>query len=217
MRTLAIGDIHGNAAQLDRLLDVVALRPDDRVVTLGDYVDRGPDSRGVLDRLLRLQETQHLVPLRGNHDQWMLNARHDEDAFAIWEVYGAVATLQSYPDESLDAVPETHWRFLAETCHDVHETDTHIFVHGHVLPDAAPDTQNIEHLHNLQIRHAEPHVSGKTVICGHEPQSSGLPLDRGFAVGIDTAGWLTCLDIDTWRYWQVNDDITHTRQASLRS
>ena len=216
MRTLAIGDIHGNAAQLDHLLEYVGIDREDRVVTLGDYVDRGLDSRGVLDRLIALGETCDLITLRGNHDQLMLDARHDEDAFDIWKVYGATTTLRSYPDESLDAIPDAHWRFLAETCCDVYETYAHIFVHGHVLPDAPPMSQDIKHLHNLKISHAYAHCSGKTVICGHEPQPNGQPVDRGYAVGIDTAGWLTCMDVLTTEYWQVSEDLQSRRCLKLR-
>ena len=71
MRTLAIGDIHGCLTALDLLLARVEVRPDDRLIALGDYVDRGPDSRGVLDRVIKLHETGQLIALRGNHDAMM--------------------------------------------------------------------------------------------------------------------------------------------------
>ena len=72
MRVLAIGDIHGCSGALDALLSAVAVQPDDTLVTLGDYVDRGPDSRGVLDRLIALCRSRYVVALRGNHDQMMV-------------------------------------------------------------------------------------------------------------------------------------------------
>ena len=75
MRLLAIGDIHGCSRAFDTLLDAVAPKPDDQIITLGDYVDRGPDSRGVLDRLVALHDTGRLIALRGNHDVMMLEAR----------------------------------------------------------------------------------------------------------------------------------------------
>src|SRR5436190_23316404 len=76
MRVLAIGDIHGCLGPLDDLLAWVKPAPDDLVVTLGDYVDRGPDSRGVLDRLIGLKRSgAKLVCLRGNHEVMMLDAR----------------------------------------------------------------------------------------------------------------------------------------------
>ena len=69
MRTLALGDIHGCLDALKLLLARIELTPDDRVIALGDYVDRGPDSRGVLDLMVKLHETGQLVALRGNHDR----------------------------------------------------------------------------------------------------------------------------------------------------
>src|SRR5690348_9795781 len=93
MRLLAIGDIHGCLRAFTTLLDLVALHPDDQIITLGDYVDRGPDSRGVLDRLVALYDTGRLIPLRGNHDVMMLGAREIPDPF--WLGFGGAATLLS--------------------------------------------------------------------------------------------------------------------------
>src|SRR5215470_13453186 len=76
----AIGDIHGQDAMLRAMLDVLAdvpLENDDILIFIGDYIDRGPDSRGVLETLLALQKSQgNVVFLRGNHEQLMLDARH---------------------------------------------------------------------------------------------------------------------------------------------
>ncbi len=63
MRTLVIGDIHGCLTAFNRLLDAVMPTADDQIITLGDYVDRGPDTRGVLNRLIDLQRTHNLIPL----------------------------------------------------------------------------------------------------------------------------------------------------------
>ncbi len=73
-RTIAIGDIHGCSLALEALLDAIQPRPDDVIVTLGDYVNRGPDSRGVLDRLIELERRCKLVPILGNHDEMLLAA-----------------------------------------------------------------------------------------------------------------------------------------------
>src|SRR5262245_45828396 len=131
MRTLAIGDIHGCSAALDRLLELVRPGPDDMIVTLGDYVDRGPDSRGVLDRLIRLHLTGRLVALRGNHEIMMLTARENYQYYETWLSVGGRSALKSYgPDATLDDVPAVHWRFIEQDCGDWYETDTHIFIHG---------------------------------------------------------------------------------------
>ncbi len=73
-RTIAIGDIHGCSRALEAVLTAIGPRPDDVIVTLGDYVNRGPDSRAVLDRLIALEGQCTLVPILGNHDQMLLAA-----------------------------------------------------------------------------------------------------------------------------------------------
>src|SRR5438045_4656818 len=95
-RILAIGDIHGCARALEWLLQAVAPTRDELIVTLGDYVDRGLDSAGVLNRLVRLAETHRLVPLRGNHEQMMTAARDGEAEMQLWCNLGGGGTLVSY-------------------------------------------------------------------------------------------------------------------------
>ncbi len=209
MRVFAIGDIHGCLIAFETLLDVVGPNSDDLIVTLGDYVDRGLDTAGVLDRLIRLQETHQLVALRGNHDSMMLNAAVDVGELEVWCAMGGQSTLDSYPGSRLRNVPEDHWWFLRDYCIDWHETQTHLFVHGHVEPDLAMKHQSVATLHWKKIYDCQPHSSGKTVICGHTRQRDGLPLDLGHTICIDTGpangGWLTCLEVDTGKIWQTDE------------
>src|SRR5262245_49041694 len=132
-RLLAIGDVHGCSRALDALLLAVQLRPDDQVVMLGDYVDRGPDSRGVLGRVMALHATGHAVALRGNHELVMLSARTASETMDFWLAIGGLATLASYSSTGkigrIQDIPETHWQFLESTCVDWFERDTHFFVH----------------------------------------------------------------------------------------
>lgn len=72
MGLIAIGDIHGCAITMDALLDRIQPGPDDTLIFIGDYIDRGPDSKGVIDRLIRLREEQECVFLRGNHEELLL-------------------------------------------------------------------------------------------------------------------------------------------------
>src|SRR5262245_8050854 len=125
MRTFAIGDIHGCLTALDTLLDLVQLEPDDLLVTLGDYVDRCPASREVLDRLIALYEKGRLVPLRGNHDEMMTVARYNWAERGLWLRFGGIETLESYGhwlgDDVYDRVPERHWHFLEHELRDWYE------------------------------------------------------------------------------------------------
>ncbi|MEM8737882.1 MAG: metallophosphoesterase family protein [Planctomycetota bacterium] len=211
MRTLALGDIHGCLTALEALAQAVPFRPDDQLVLLGDYVDKGPNTRGTLDWLCRLSQRAQVIALRGNHDQMMLDARHDRDAFDDWIASGGDATLRSYRlPLNLDAmarVPERHWRFLENTTL-IHVADQHFFVHGNADPARPLDQQLPRTLLWEKCYAAEPHPSGKTMVCGHASQKDGLVLDLGFALCIDTwacgDGYLTAYDPTAERFWQAN-------------
>lgn len=213
MRTLAVGDIHGCSAALDALLAGVQPTPDDLLVFLGDYVDRGPDSKGVIDRLLALHQTHRVVCLRGNHELMMLEARRNSSELRNWLSVGGAQTMSSYVPAggwraSFDNIPPEHWEFLEKGLFDFFETETHIFVHANLEPGTPLAEQSDLYLFwefmNVPVRHE----SGKVVVCGHSSQRSGLPkawpttycLDTGAYAG----GWLTCLDVHSQKYWQAN-------------
>jgi serine/threonine protein phosphatase 1 len=214
MRVLAIGDIHGCLGPLDALLAWVDPRPDDVLVTLGDYVDRGPDTRGVLDRLIALKRTRPVVCLRGNHELMMVDARHgDRSKRTMWLGVGGVQALGSYgraPGRSgtLADVPPAHWHFLEHELVDYHESERFIFVHAGV-EYATPMAEQPDYaLFWENLGDEMTHCSGKTVVCGHTPQKAGVPKVVPGAVCIDThaygGGWLTCLDAVSGRYWQAD-------------
>src|SRR6476646_9765377 len=128
MRVLAIGDIHGCLKAFDDVLAWVAPTPEDKIVLLGDYVDRGPDSRGVIDRILELRRHLDLICLRGNHEQMMVAAyRGGRPDKRMWLGVGGVQTLASYGvvpgSGTLDDVPREHWDFLENGLIDYHESD----------------------------------------------------------------------------------------------
>ena len=216
MRTLAIGDIHGCRTALDHLLAFVKPLPGETIVSLGDYVDRGPDSKGVIDKLIEMHVAGQLIPLRGNHEFMMLGSKKGGgDSIRFWLACGGAPTLESYVSPGQYAthedIPATHWHFIKHTCDDWYETDTHIFVHANLHPERPLGEQTTEHLHweALTALSHRPHVSGKVMICGHTEQRSGRPLVLERAVCIDTwaygGGWLTCLDVTSGDYWQANE------------
>src|SRR5580765_5777294 len=96
MRTLAIGDIHGSFIALSTLLNTLEIQPADQLVFLGDYIDRGPDSRKVLDLLTRPNPPGSRVFLRGNHEVMILDAREDLLKANTWQSYGGLETAFSY-------------------------------------------------------------------------------------------------------------------------
>ncbi|WP_020472575.1 metallophosphoesterase family protein [Zavarzinella formosa] len=224
MRTLAIGDIHGCLTALDTLLGFIQLKSDDHLIFLGDYIDRGPDSKGVLDRMIQLRLTGQVVTLRGNHELMMLGANEHRAALRSWLYCGGQEALDSYStfehQATLKDIPSAHWHFLRQGCLDWYETDTHIFVHANLHYDLPMEHQETSYLQweFLNPQMFKPHFSGKTMICGHSEQRNGRPLVIPGAVGIDTYaygdGWLTCLDVATGEYWQTNE-LGETRMGTL--
>ena len=214
MRVLAIGDIHVCLGPLDDLLAWVKPEPDDVLITLGDYVDRGPDTRGVLNRLIELKKRRPVICLRGNHEIMMVGAwRGGRSEKKMWLGVGGVQALGSYGSApgktgTFEDVPPEHWHFLQNELVDYHESDLFIFVHAGVTYSDKLDEQSSSALFWEFIGDEMCHYSGKTVICGHTSQKSGEPKVVPGAVCIDTyahgGGWLTCLDAISGRYWQVD-------------
>src|SRR5699024_10115529 len=140
MRILAISDIHGELELFTQLLKKVNYKPkEDELILLGDYIDRGPDSAGVLEKVRELKAQGALV-LRGNHDQMMLDAyQGKEKAWDRWIRNGGQATLESYdPETDGDSLPDTedfkrHIK-LIESLPYYYETDDYIFVHAGIQP-----------------------------------------------------------------------------------
>lgn len=231
-RTIAIGDIHGCVTAFSALLNAISITPNDTVVTLGDYVDRGPDSHGVVKRLLQLKSECSLVALRGNHESMLLDALNSDFAARFWLQCGGTATLTSY----MAVQDQTNTREIAEgtteetpsafsidtsvivsshveffrSCTLAYETDEHLFLHGNYDPKLPIDEQDEacllwQHLQQIPA----PHISGKTVFVGHTPQTSGEVLDAGHLVCLDTycfgGGWLTAMDVHSRKVWQAND------------
>jgi serine/threonine protein phosphatase 1 len=209
-RTIAFGDVHGCATALSVLIREIRPEPDDLLIFLGDYVDGGPDTKGVLDQLVRLSARCQLVPLLGHHDEMLLNARRDPGELPKWLDRGGAATLQSYGSQAtLDAVPQLHLAFL-ESCRPYFETSTHIFLHANYRPETPLDELDPETLRRTSLRHYLPagrHCSGKTAVLGHTPQSRVL--DLGYLMCLDTGcsdgGWLTACNVETRQIWQANE------------
>jgi len=213
-RRLAIGDIHGCITALTSLIDLVELRQDDKIITLGDYVDRGPNSRAVLEFVIELGKKHDLVALRGNHEIMMLDAREKRSWFEPWLQYGGQETLRSYSEgraesASFDNVPDSHIDFLEIQLVAFYECEAHFFVHANVEAHIPLSEQPDAALYWKKYRDPERHCSGKIMVCGHTPQKTGLPLSNGHSICIDTwaygGGWLSCFDIDSGTLWQANE------------
>jgi serine/threonine protein phosphatase 1 len=191
MLTYAIGDVHGC---LDKLVRILAQcrrhgggRPS-RLVFVGDYLDRGPDSRGVIDTLLAVQREApaHVICLRGNHEAMMLEAaRTDDDA--LWLLNGGGDTLASYGVTQAPDLPADHLAWVAALPLSF-DDGRRLFVHAGVNPSVPLGQQEERDL--LWIR--EPFLSsrcdyGRLVVHGHTPLTTGVPDLRLNRLNIDTA------------------------------
>lgn len=208
MRTLAISDIHGCLAPLKHMWEVIDPQPEDHLIFMGDYVDRGPDCKGVIDFLISLQKQFNITFLSGNHEEKFFLSEMDLTDREHWlNVWGGPETLESYGPGGFDDIPAEHWEFL-RTCKPYIETDTHIFVHANLEHDVPLHEQLPFTIVHKKFGTPKPHCSGKIMIAGHTAQKSHLPLNLGHAVCIDTdvgrGGYLTCLHVETGHYWQTN-------------
>jgi serine/threonine protein phosphatase 1 len=210
-RTIAIGDIHGYSIAFAALIDSIDPQPNDTIILLGDFVDRGIDSKGVLDELIALKTKCRLVPILGNHDQMMLNAKESRSDFRFWLNCGGDSALDSYGSTSrLDLIPSSHFQFLKD-CHSYFETATHIFLHANYRPQVPIEKLDDHTIRWLSLRDylpTERHFSGKTIVVGHTPQSEVL--DLGHLICLDTGagcgGWLTAMEVATKQVWQAGEN-----------
>jgi serine/threonine protein phosphatase 1 len=216
-RVYAIGDVHGCDERLAALhaeiAEDVARRPCDAAVLvhIGDYVDRGPDSRGVVARLAAGNPVPGVatVNLMGNHEQTMLDALAGEGAaMTDWMFNGGGAALLSWGGDP-DAARET-WARTVPACHAeflrrlslMHREGGYLFVHAGVRPGVMLEDQSRQDL--LSIRQAFLYSDvdfGAVVVHGHTPKSD--PVVRGNRIGIDTGavygGRLTCAVLEADR------------------
>jgi serine/threonine protein phosphatase 1 len=188
--TYVIPDIHGRHDLLNEGLAEIAARGDAGVIVMiGDYVDKGPDSKQVIDRLLSGVAGRRLVALKGNHDAMMVEALRDRSKMPAWIAKGGDAALASYGGDPAD-VPEDHivWLDRLQLMH----VDTHrIYVHAGVDPDIALDQQSEATL--LWKRYPKGFPGGygdRHVVHGHDNFPEGPLLYQG-RTNLDTLAWRT--------------------------
>lgn len=200
----AVGDIHGRLDLLNRLIPRIEMHAASHNATpipvfLGDYVDRGPDSKGVIDRIIELQTTHSAIALKGNHEDLMQNAdpkfaphrlrglekptlsewREMEERMYWWTMNGGYQTMASYgveigaakanPFEAYKSVDQSHLDWI-RSLPTFHETENHYFVHAGVNPYKSLADQNDNSRMWIRGEWLNSNVDmGKHVVHGHTP------------------------------------------------
>ena len=228
----AIGDIHGQKAELDRVLDLIDRDggPDANTVFLGDYTDRGPDSRAVIDTLIAGRDAdRNWTFLKGNHDrmfEWFMEDPPRADPYMMVELYwlhdrlGGNTTLASYGvdasggrrekdvhKDAQAAVPQTHLQFL-QSLTLMHEVGDLLFVHAGIRPGVPIKDQTEEDL--LWIRrdfHDYTGMHPKLIVHGHTPVRDAT--HYGNRINLDTAAGygepLTAAVVDGGKAWRLTE------------
>lgn len=212
-KIFAIGDIHGCQKNLQRLIQVIAADPqNDRLVFLGDFIDRSPGGREVVDYVLTLTKDYGKVTcLCGNHESMFMRYidGKDED---LYLANGGRMTLQAYGISPWDGplmrrkkIPIKHLRFF-EALLPYYETDQYIFVHAGLFPGIPLADQDIQDLQWIRETFIDSEYDfGKRVVFGHTHFTA--PLVTANKIGIDTGavygGKLTCVELPTLKFYQV--------------
>jgi len=205
-RIFVIGDIHGCLDMLDTMMHLIDWRPErDRLIFLGDYIDRGRDPKGVIDYILELKKQSNLVEcLRGNHEELFLDFLEGKE-IDTFLYNGGESTLASYGNGGRTAIPPEHMDFF-NSLKTLIELDEYYIVHAGFRPGVDISMQSQNDL--LWIR--DPFIFSeynfrKKVIFGHTPFSS--PFTMYNKIGIDTGAVfgnrLTCLELSSMRFYSV--------------
>jgi serine/threonine protein phosphatase 1 len=190
--TYAIGDIHGSLKKLECLIAACREHAHNREINfvfLGDYIDRGPDSAGVVRLImsLQLEMKERLFVLKGNHEAWALGLLDGLLPVTGWLQNGGAATLSSYAVKRVGELPRAHLDWM-RALRSSYDDGRRFFVHAGVNPKKPLDAQDEEEL--LWIR--EPFLSdgrdyGRLIVHGHTPLESNMPDLHGNRLNLDTA------------------------------
>lgn len=227
-RLFAIGDIHGCPAELRALLDGLPLAAGDTVCFVGDYIDRGKDSKGVIDLLLEVRRRADIdwVFLKGNHEDMCLGFLGRRGKWGeSWMGNGGAAAVRSYgvdagsePAVVEGAMPEEHLAFL-EGLERAMRWGDYLLVHAGIQPAVPWDQQSDEDLFWIReefLLHA--HGLPETIVFGHTPHRNvlvHLPYKIGIDTGLVYGGMLTALELPDRVLHQVSAGDRRVRRSPL--
>lgn len=211
----AVGDIHGCCRTLRRMVEEeLRLQKEDTLYLLGDYIDRGPDGRGVLDYLLQLWKDDYDIrPLLGNHEEMLLgSASGAEEVRRLWIANGGDATLRQFEVARPAEIPRRYLDFLSMLPR-ILTTGDYVLVHAGLdfrCADPVHDTSPMDMLWERYSQVDPAKLEGRTLLCGHTMTplheilaslpGSQICLDNGCCLkGMAGYGNLVALDMDARR------------------
>ena len=181
-RIFIIGDIHGCSKTFKKLvLDKIGICKTDKIYCLGDYIDRGPDSKGVIDFILQLRKRgYHIHTLRGNHEQLLLESEIDELSKKNWIINGGDKTLNSFKVESIHQLDPKYLNFFKRTKYHIQTKDFMLVHAGLNFNSTNPiaDKDAIIWIRNFLVD--TNLLSGKILIHGHTPKHRDFILLQQF-------------------------------------
>lgn len=206
-KTFIVGDVHGCLDMLKRLVGCIGWIPEaDRIIFLGDFIDRGAQSKGVVDYVIEISKVSERVEcLMGNHERILLDFMDGKDMNTFF-LNGGVATLNSYRSEQQKyggfLIPDDHLAFF-RSLKLLIELEDYYVVHAGLRPGVPIESQNPEDL--LWIRDTflfSNYYFGKRVIFGHTPFAQPLIMEN--KIGLDTGAVygnrLTCLELPSLKF-----------------
>ncbi|HEY7545748.1 MAG TPA: metallophosphoesterase [Blastocatellia bacterium] len=225
MKTFVIGDIHARPELLDQLIrDVPWDIKCDKIILLGDLIDRGPDAKAVVERVMEMvEENANMIVLRGNHEQMLLDCLDYQDLQWLIPENGGIRTIESYgfdlgelEDISDIRIPEDHEKFF-RSLPFFHEDEQAIYVHAGLVLGEHPSETDPDVLMWTRDMDFYKGYTGKLCFFGHTP-TQYLPRERrqrkfsiyihGGCVGIDTSGEedspLSCIQVESFTLYQAH-------------
>lgn len=219
MPRYAITDIHGCAKTFKNLLTELKFSKKDKLYLLGDYIDRGPDSKGVLDHIMELQTSGYQVHcLKGNHEEKILLSRHDINQARNWLSWGGKETLESFEVEKINDIDNKYLEWM-EALPNIIELPDYILVHAglnFLIPDPKADQYAMRWIRNWYPDINLTWLDGRIILHGHTPleqddileqlenlldedneRAQYLDLDNGCVYDSDGKNQLCAFNLDT--------------------
>ncbi|RED26930.1 serine/threonine protein phosphatase 1 [Flavobacterium cutihirudinis] len=215
MRTFVISDIHGNNVAFRKALKHVKLKKTDRLIILGDFIDRGEDSKGVLDTILLLKEHNFdLVCLKGNHEQMLLDAFDNVNNLNSWIKNGGEKTLLSFLTSSINKIPSKYIDLIKSFAY-YYENENFVFVHASLnmtIENPFTDIETILWEREPFKYYNENWIKNRILIHGHSPTAQNvivssienknkiICIDNGSFLKREEYGSICILELENYKY-----------------